>query len=158
MNLKARFWLLSLALASALALSSCGGGGTTSGGTTGGGATTLNVSALDTLKFEPATLSAPANAQVTVNVKNTGTLQHNWVLVKGGDDVAAKVVEEGTTAGADKGYIPDDTANIVAHSELLNGGASGTVSFTTPAAGTYTYVCTFPGHYAAGMKGTFTTS
>ncbi len=77
------------------------------------------------------------------------------MLVKGGDDVAAKVDEEGATAGTAKGYIPDD-ANIVSNVKLLNGGESGTASFTAPAAGTYTFLCTFPGHYAAGMKGTFT--
>ncbi|HEU5090712.1 MAG TPA: plastocyanin/azurin family copper-binding protein, partial [Roseiflexaceae bacterium] len=30
------------------------------------------------------------------------------------------------------------------------------VTFKAPAPGTYTFLCTYPGHYAAGMKGTLT--
>ena len=46
----------------------------------------------------------------------------------------------------------DDPA-IVAHTRLIEGGQSNTITFTAPP-GTYTYLCTFPGHYAAGEKGT----
>jgi uncharacterized cupredoxin-like copper-binding protein len=28
-----------------------------------------------------------------------------------------------------------------------------TFTFETPGAGTYEFICTFPGHYLAGMKG-----
>jgi uncharacterized cupredoxin-like copper-binding protein len=44
----------------------------------------------------------------------------------------------------------------VAHTALLAPGASETLSFTAPEAGTYTFICTYPGHYAGGMQGTFT--
>jgi len=73
-------------LASALILAACGG-------STTGGASTLNVGTSgDQLVFDPPTLRANANAQITVTFKNNAsTLQHNWVLVKGGDDVAAIV-------------------------------------------------------------------
>jgi azurin len=93
---------------------------------------------------------------VSLTFKNGSSAQkHNWVLVKGGDDVAAKVDEAGATAGEAKGYIPTDP-NILANVKLLDGGASGTATFTAPPPGTYTFLCTFPGHYAAGMKGVFT--
>jgi azurin len=95
---------------------------------------------------------------VKVTFKNgSAAQQHNWVLVKGGDDVAMKVDEAGVTAGAATGYIPQDP-NIIANVKLLNANETGTAEFTAPAAGTYTFLCTFPGHFAAGMKGTFTVS
>jgi azurin len=154
MNLKVRSWLAVVALASALALTACGGSTTDSGG---GAGANLNVStAGEALQFAPATLNATAGQQVKVTFKNgSAAQQHNWVLVKGGDDVAQKVDDAGATAGTAAGYIPSDP-NIISNVKLLNGGETGSTSFTAPAAGTYTFLCTFPGHYAAGMKGTLT--
>ena len=153
MNLKLRFWISGVALASALALAACGG----SSGTAGGGGANLNVStAGEALQYAPAALNATAGQQVQVTFKNGSAAQkHNWVLVKGGDDVAQKVDEAGATAGEAAGYIPTDP-NIVSNVKLLNGSETGTASFAAPAAGTYTFLCTFPGHYVAGMKGTLT--
>ena len=155
MKLNVRSWLSGVALASALALAACGGGG--GGSTAGGGApANLNVStAGEQLQFAPGNLTAgPGDVKVTF--KNGSAAQkHNWVLVKGGDDVAAKVDEEGVGAGDAKGYIPDDKANILANTKLLDGGASESISFKADP-GTYTFLCTFPGHYTAGMKGTLT--
>jgi azurin len=154
MNLKVRSWLSVVALASALALTACGGGG---GGGGGGGDANLNVStAGEALQFAPAALSATAGGQVKVTFKNGSAAQkHNWVLVKGTDADAKKVDDAGATAGEAAGYIPTDP-NIIASVKLLNGGESGTASFAAPAAGSYIYLCTFPGHYDAGMKGTMT--
>jgi azurin len=154
MNLKLRFWLSGVALVSALALTACGGGG---GATDAGGGANLNVStAGEALQFAPAALNATAGQQVKVTFKNGSAAQkHNWVLVKGGDDVAQKVDDAGAAAGEAASYIPTDP-NIVASVKLVNGGETGTASFAAPPAGTYTFLCTFPGHYVAGMKGTFT--
>jgi azurin len=153
MNLKVRFWLAGIAVVSALVLAACGGG---AAAPAGGGATSLNVStAGEQLQFAPANLTA-APGDVKLTFKNGSSAQkHNWVLVKGGDDVAAKVDEEGVGAGDAKGYIPDDKANILANTKLLNGGESDS-STVKVEPGTYSFLCTFPGHYAAGMKGTLT--
>lgn len=154
MNLKLRFWISGVALASALALAACGG---SAAGGAAGGAANLNIStAGEALQFAPAALSATAGQQVQVTFKNGSSAQkHNWVLVKGGDDVAQKVDDAGATAGDAAGYIPTDP-NIVSSVKLLDGAATGNASFAAPAAGTYTFLCTFPGHYSAGMKGTLT--
>jgi len=154
MNLKLRFWISGVALASTLALAACGG---STDGTASGGATKLNVStAGEALQFAPATLNATAGQQVQVTFKNGSTAQkHNWVLVKGGDAEAQKVDDAGATAGEAAGYIPTDP-NVISSVKLLEGAASGTASFAAPAAGNYTFLCTFPGHYAAGMKGVLT--
>jgi len=154
MNLKLRFWISGVALASTLALAACGG---STDGAASGSATKLNVStAGEALQFAPAALNATAGQQVQVTFKNGSTAQkHNWVLVKGGDAEAQKVDDAGATAGEAAGYIPTDP-NVISSVKLLEGAASGTASFAAPAAGNYTFLCTFPGHYAAGMKGVLT--
>lgn len=142
MNLKVRFWLLGLALASVVVLSACG---STSGG--GGGA--LNVSMLDTLKFDPATLSVKAGTASSINVKNTGAQQHNFVVVATAD--ADRVATEAAAKNGDATGI----AGVLAGGKPVAGAGSETVSVNVPA-GSYTYICTIPGHYQAGMKGTLT--
>lgn len=151
-----RLWLASVAVVGALILAACGGGGgTTSGGSAAGGPLDIGSDG-ENLAFAPATLTAAAGQQVTVNFKNNSTAQqHNWVLVNGGDDVAATVDEEAVNAGPPD-YLPADKANIIAATKMLQPGGTETVTFTAPAAGTYVFLCTYPAHYAGGMKGTLT--
>jgi azurin len=139
-------------LASALALTACGGG---DGGGPSGGAS-LNLStAGEALQYAPAALNATAGGEVKVTFKNGSAAQkHNWVLVKTDAD-AQKIDDAAAAAGEAAGYIPSDPS-IISSVKLLNGGESGTATFAAPAAGTYTFLCTFPGHYVAGMKGTLT--
>jgi uncharacterized cupredoxin-like copper-binding protein len=143
MNFKVRFCLLALSLASAVVLSACGGGG---GGGGGGG---LSVNMVDTLKFEPATLSASAGAATQVAVKNSGAQQHNFVLVATAD--ADRVATEAAAKNGDATGI----AGVLAGGKPVAGGGSENVTVNVPA-GSYTYICTIPGHYQAGMKGTLT--
>lgn len=131
------------AVASALMLTACGGGG---------GGLTLNTT--DGIAYQQATLTAPAAGGNLKFTNKSSGLQHNFVLVKGGDDVAAQVDEAGQADTTD--YVPDGDANVIVASKLLNGGESATVAIPALPAGTYTYLCTFPGHYATGMKGTLT--
>ena len=153
MKLNVRAWLAGVAVASALVLAACGGGGGGGGGAAAPSA--VNVStAGESLAFAPAQLSANAG-DVKVTFKNgSGAQKHNWVLVKGGDAEAAKVDEEGVAAGEAAGYIPNNPA-IIAKTKLVEGNGTDSITFKADA-GTYTYLCTFPGHYAAGMKGTLT--
>ena len=146
MNLKIHFWLSGVALASVLLLAACGGSST--GGAT---AADLKVSSPgEQLAFAPSTLAATAGAQVTVTYTNGSTAQkHTWVLVRGGDDIATKVND----AAAANGGAVSPGSDVIAGTKLVAGGGSETLSFTAPAAGSYTYLCTVPGHYPAGMKG-----
>jgi uncharacterized cupredoxin-like copper-binding protein len=143
-----------VSLVSALTLAACGGGAS-SGGSEGGAGGALTVTPDgENLAFKPVELKVKAGSSVSLAFNNSSTAQqHNIVIVNGGDDVAAKVDEESIAAGAPD-YIPADKANIVAATKMLAPGSSETVSFTAPAAGTYVFLCTYPGHYAAGMKGT----
>ena len=53
-----------------------------------------------------------------------------------------------------KGYIPE-SEDIFAHSKLIQPNQAEVMEFTAPAAGTYDYLCTFPGHWIL-MKGVMT--
>lgn len=91
-----------------------------------------------------------------VTFNNTSTAnQHNWVLVKGGDDVAARVDEAASAVGPEGGYLPT-TPDVVAGGKQLDPGGNESINIPALPAGAYTYICTTPGHYAAGMKGTLT--
>ncbi|MBI2855260.1 MAG: hypothetical protein HYX93_00250 [Chloroflexi bacterium] len=113
---------------------------------TGGGVTLdIGSASSDQLLFNKDSLSAPAGSAVTLTFANNATTQqHNWVLVEDGtkDDVATA----GLLAGAGNGWVPQDDARVIANTSLLNHGESQTITFTAPAAGTYQFVCTFPGH------------
>ena len=60
-----------------------------------------------------------------------------------------------TAAGPDAGYLPTGD-DVAAGIKVLNPGENGTATVPALPAGTYTFLCTVPGHYAAGMKGTLT--
>jgi azurin len=53
-------------------------------------------------------------------------------------------------------YIPAARASdVLASTALAGGGETVEVTFKAPAAaGTYTFLCSFPGHFAVGMRGT----
>jgi plastocyanin len=149
-----RLWLASVAVVGALALAACGGGGQPTGGG-GGGALNFGTPG-ENLAYEPATGTATAGSQVSVTFTNNSTAQqHNWVLVNGGDDVAAQVAEAGINVGPPE-YLPAGDPNVLASTKMLQPGANESITFTAPAAGTYTFLCTYPAHFAGGMKGTLT--
>lgn len=151
-----------LVLGLALLLAACGGRESSTGGGSGGrtGTTAGNGVTIDLasdgemLAFDKTTLTVEAGQVVTINFQNTSIAQqHNWVLVDGGADVSRPIAEAGILAGLQGEYLPADRSKIIAHTGVLNGRESGSVTFTAPAPGTYLYICTVPGHYPI-MQGT----
>lgn len=121
-------------------------------GTGGNGGSASNDLVVDsapeaTLKYAQETLSA-STGTINITFNNKGIVPHNWTLVKQGED--PKAAEEGAAAGPPD-YKP---SNDIGQTKTIDGGKSDTVSFSVAEAGTYIYLCTFPGHYASGMKGT----
>lgn len=109
----------------------------------------------DQMQYDNSELRVPANSRVTLTLKHNGTMAkeamgHNFVLLKAGTDIPAfgmKAVE----AGIANEHIPDSD-DVLAHTSLIGGGEETSVTFDAPAAGTYDYICSFPGHYGM-MKG-----
>ena len=122
----------------ALGLAACGGGEPAAPP-----AVALTVEGLDTFQYNPPTLSMPAGAEVTLTFKNSGGLDHNFILVSEATDVLS-VSEADALGGVNAGTVA--------------AGNETTFTFTAPAVGTYKYVCTIAGHAAGGMVGTLTTS
>jgi azurin len=82
-------------------------------------------------------------------------MAHNFVLLAKAADTL-KFVNASAMARATDFVPPDMKAQVIAHTALAGAGETVEVTFKVPAAGTYTYLCTFPGHFQAGMRGTLT--
>lgn len=136
-------------LAAALALTACGGGGGNEGAAGDEG---LNVRGNDALRYEPETLQASAG-EVIVNFSNPANVPHNFVLVEPGQEQA--VADAGA---AEEGEVDEDTPGVIAAGDVLEAGTEDPeeIELGELEAGTYTYICTYPGHLAGGMKGTLT--
>ena len=81
---------------------------------------------------------------------------HNLVVAKTSDVQA--ISADGIAAGVDKDYLKADDARVIAHTKLIGGGESDSVTFDVSkldAAEAYQFFCSFPGH-AALMKGALT--
>ncbi|HRQ49502.1 MAG TPA: azurin [Agriterribacter sp.] len=119
---------------------------------------TLEITGDDVMKFDKAELRAKAGQKVTLTLHHSGKLAkeamgHNVVILKAGTDVAAFAAK--AVGAKDNDYFPEsEAASVIAHTKLIGGGESTTIEFTAPEAGTYPFICSFPGHYGF-MKGDF---
>jgi azurin len=123
-----------------------------------GGSVTLEIASAssDNLEYASDSLTASAGAEVTLTFSNNAvTQQHNWVLVQDGTkDTVANAGLLAELAGIDNDWVSPDDANVIVNTKLTSAGESDQITFTAPAAGTYQFVCTFPGHNLT-MFGTF---
>ena len=93
--------------------------------------------------FSPSTLEVPAGATVTLNLSNSGTLEHEMVIMVLGKDATTP-------------FDDDDEPNIFWEAEL-EAGQSSTIEFTAPSEpGVYNVVCGIPAHLEQGMRATLT--
>lgn len=117
----------------------------------------VEITANDQMKYSLATIEAKAGEEIKVVLTNAGTLPkeamgHNWVLLKAGVDVTAFATAAMTAKDTD--YIPAaKKGDVLASIPVLGPKKTADVTFKVPAAGEYTFLCSFPGHYML-MKGT----
>lgn len=120
----------------------------------------LTIEANDQLQFSKQEMSVPASCEsVSVTLEHVGNMAknvmgHNWVLTAS-DDFKA-VAEAGAKASLKNDYVPQDDERVIANTEVIGGGESTTVEFSTEglAGKELTFFCSFPGH-ATIMNGTF---
>jgi azurin len=115
----------------------------------------------DAMKYNLANIDVPRScATFTINLKHAGKLAknvmgHNVVVAKSSD--TAGIDADGIKAGLPADYIKPGDTRVIAHSKVVGGGESTSVS--VPVAkltqGPYAFFCSFPGHSAL-MKGTLT--
>ena len=113
---------------------------------------TVDLTANDQMKYSMNEIHVKAGEKVTLTLKNVGTMPkasmaHNFILLSGGTDKEAFAMKAMVAKTTD--YIPAALSkSIMAHTKLLGPGESDTITFTVPA-GTYEFICSFPGHYAS---------
>jgi azurin len=121
----------------------------------------LEISGNDMIQYDKKQLKVAADCtQVELTLSHSGKLPaasmgHDWVLVKA-DDMQA-VASDGLAAGAANNYVKKDDARVIAHTKVVGGGESTSVTFAMSAlkkGQSYKYMCTFPGHNAL-MNGDF---
>jgi azurin len=121
----------------------------------------LEITGNDQMQYDKKELDVPATCkQVTLTIHHAGQLPaaamgHNWVLVNTPD--LSAVANAGMGAGLASNYIAPDDKHVLAHTKVVAGGQSDTITFSTvslKAGGDYSYLCTFPGHNAL-MRGKF---
>jgi azurin len=121
----------------------------------------VEITGNDLMKYDVTAIEAKPGQKVTVTLKNVGSapkvsMGHNFVLLVPDQD-PAKFVEASVPYLGKDAIAPELLNKVIAHTKLLGPGESDTVSFAAPRKpGTYNYICSFPGHFAIGMKGTLT--
>lgn len=114
----------------------------------------------DAMQYNVGSITLPTSCgKFTIILKHAGKMPvaamgHNVVIAKAADVQA--VTADGTAAGAAANYVKVDDARVIAHTKLVGGGESTSVTFPTSkikTGGPYEFFCSFPGH-AVMMKGT----
>ena len=120
----------------------------------------VEITGTDSMQFDKKEISVAADCtSVELTLKHSGKLPaqamgHNWVLSKTAD--MQGVVNDGMGAPLASQHIKAGDTRVIAHTKLIGGGQSTSVTFPTSAltkGGAYTFFCSFPGHIAL-MKGT----
>ncbi len=112
----------------------------------------------DDMKYSVTEIKAKPGEKLKITLKSISkmpadAMSHNFVLLDKGTDAGA-FINDGMSY-KDNEYISPNWEDVVlAKTAMLPGGKAETINITTPSEkGRYTYVCTFPGHFQAGMKG-----
>ena len=111
------------------------------------------------MSYSRPTITAKPGERLKVRLLSLGQLPrtvmtHNWVLIAA--DMDPKKFADAAALATTTGYIPPAfKSKILAQTEMVGPGEQSEVVFTAPAKpGSYTYLGTFAGHFAAGMTGT----
>lgn len=112
---------------------------------------TVEVEALDTLAYEPASISVESGETITFVVTNSGAAVHEFVI---GDAALQEEHEAEMQEMAGSGMQMHDEPNAL----VLDAGETKSITWHFTQAGELEFACHQPGHYPGGMKGTFTVS
>lgn len=119
---------------------------------------TVEIVGTDDMKYSVTTITATRGEQLRIRLISKGTLPkiamaHNVVVLKLGTN-EMKFVTSGATNRATDFIAPAMKDQVLAATAFAGPGETVEVSFKVPTvAGNYPYLCTFSGHFQAGMKG-----
>ena len=120
---------------------------------------TVTIVGNDEMKYNLTTIEARAGKTLRIRLVVRGVIPkvamaHNVVVLKLGTNID-KLLKEGA-AHRDNDFIPPSmNTAVIAKTPFAGPGETVQVTFTVPTKpGRYPFLCTFAGHYQAGMKGT----
>lgn len=112
----------------------------------------------DNMQFDVKRIEAKAGEELEVQLTTVSSMPktemaHNFLLLAKNTPVDAFVMEAAMARATD--YIPAGKKSFVlAGTAMAGGGETVKVTFKAPTEpGEYLFICSFPGHYMAGMKG-----
>lgn len=118
----------------------------------------ITMTGTDQMRFSVESIEATPGQKITVKLSNdskfpANAMSHNFVLLK--ESVDVKAFDRASTQHPKNDYIaPELEGQVIAHTGLAAGGQTVEVTFNAPKKpGKYEYICSFPGHFGAGMKG-----
>jgi azurin len=120
---------------------------------------TIDIVGTDDMKYSLTTITARPGETLRIRLAAKGkipkvAMAHNVVVLKLGTDIL-KLLKEGAQHRATDFIPPAMKDAVIAKTPFAGPGESVQVTFTVPARpGKYPFICTFAGHYQAGMKGT----
>lgn len=120
----------------------------------------ITIEGNDRMQYNTDSIDVPAScSEFTITLNHVGNMPvlamgHN-VVVTDSDNFTA-VAADGLAAGADADYVKPDDERVIAATDMIGGGESTSVTFSTSSLDSgseYTFFCSFPGHSAL-MRGT----
>jgi azurin len=119
---------------------------------------TIDIVATDDMKYSLNAISAAPGEQIRIRLRSQGVIPkvamaHNVVVVEIDTDIE-RLLQEGAPY-RDQDFIPPSMAKqVIAKTAMAGPGEVVQVTFRVPKTpGDYPFLCTFSGHYQAGMKG-----
>ncbi|SHK00696.1 Azurin [Rubritalea squalenifaciens DSM 18772] len=103
------------------------------------------------LKYNLKDFKVKAGESVALVLHNEDSMPHNLVIVKPGakqkvGEAAFKMMND--PKALEKSYVPDDKADVVAFTKVVDPKGTHTTYFVAPKEkGKYPFICTFPGHW-----------
>jgi plastocyanin len=93
-------------------------------------------------QFEPDSWTVPAGEEFTIDFENGGTVDHEWAVIRLGEDLESE----------------EDFAEekVLFEVEAIPAGESTSQQFTVDEPGTYQVICAIESHFDAGMEGSLT--
>lgn len=107
------------------------------------------------MRYDKEKVTVPAGSKVKLTLVNKGenaAMMHNVVIAKKGS--GQTVATNGIKAGKENEYVKQGSDNVIAATTMSGPGETVELAFDAPEKGTYTFLCTYPGHYPK-MKGEF---
>ncbi len=119
---------------------------------------TIDIVGNDEMKYSVTTITAKPGEPLRIRLAAKGlipkiAMAHNFVLLKIGTNID-KFLAEGAPHRATDFIAPAMMSSVIAKTAMAGPGETVQVTFNAPSKpGRYPYLCTFSGHYQAGMKG-----